>query len=237
MGLREHDLEGLVKSVFEIDAYKSKIGSDEDIIVLSFTVDFEDPAKDLENFIEMGYDFVIDADVSPGETDDGVYIVFVEIERTRHAIDQILELLEGIERLTNDSHMRFRYYKDFKSHDATRENLEAIIPINTENYEVATSDTQLENFTNFFKNSYVNDVSLLGESIKFTSSYGEPLKFKIIDSGPKKQIYESLTGPILLETMNETLFLTKYIGDYNITRIGDNLIFENNDYAVVLKHE
>ena len=33
--------------------------------------------QDLENFIEMGYDFVLDADVTPGETDDGEFLVFV----------------------------------------------------------------------------------------------------------------------------------------------------------------
>ena len=66
MNLRANDLKGLVKSVFEIDSYKSKIGYDEDIIVLSFTVEFDDPAKDLESFIELGYDFVLDSDVFKG---------------------------------------------------------------------------------------------------------------------------------------------------------------------------
>ena len=94
--LHAKDLRDLVKPVFEIDSYKSKIGKDEDVCVLSFTVDHEDPAKDLENFFEMGYSFVLDADVSPGETDDGTYKVYVEIERSRHLGDQIFELIEGV---------------------------------------------------------------------------------------------------------------------------------------------
>jgi hypothetical protein len=44
--LQADDLRDLVDEVFEIDSYKSKIGQDEDIVVLSFTVDSEDPAKD-----------------------------------------------------------------------------------------------------------------------------------------------------------------------------------------------
>ena len=84
--LRPNDLRHFVKKVFEIDSYKSKIGNDSDVVVLSFTVGSEDPAKDLENFIEMGYEFVIDADVSSGETDDGTYKVFVELERTIYLI-------------------------------------------------------------------------------------------------------------------------------------------------------
>ena len=53
--LRANDLRNLVKKVFEIDSFKSKIGNDEDLVTLSFTVDQDEPAKDLENFIEMGY--------------------------------------------------------------------------------------------------------------------------------------------------------------------------------------
>ena len=82
--LRTHDLRHFIKKVVDIDSFKSKIGDDEDVVVLTFTVDHEDPAKDLENFIEMGYDFVLDADVSPGELDDGTYKVYVELERGRH---------------------------------------------------------------------------------------------------------------------------------------------------------
>ena len=122
--LRANDLRNLVKRVFEIDAYQSKIGDDKNVVVLSFTVESEDPAKDLEHFIEMGYDFVLDADVSPGETDDGVYKVFIELERNRHAPENILTILEGIERLTGIPDMRFRYFKNFKSHDANIKNLE-----------------------------------------------------------------------------------------------------------------
>ena len=57
--LHAEDLKFLVKKTFEIDSFRSKIGDDQDVIVLSFTVDHEDPAKDLENFVEMGYDFLL----------------------------------------------------------------------------------------------------------------------------------------------------------------------------------
>ena len=78
--LRAGDLRHMIKKVFGVDSYKSKVGNDEEVVVLSFVVSEEDPAKDLENFIEMGYDFVLDADVTPGETDDGEFLVFVELE-------------------------------------------------------------------------------------------------------------------------------------------------------------
>ena len=234
--LHANDLKDLVKQVFEIDSFKSKIGDDEDIIVLSFTVTAEEPAKDLENFIEIGYDFVLDADTSMGETDNGTYKVFVEIERDRHAIAYILEILEGIEKLTGISNMRFRYFKSFTSHQANEENLSEIIPLDKESYNIATEKAVLENFSNFFKNSYLDEIEIIDESITFKNTWAAPISFEILKSGPKQSVYDYIQGPIMLESkdMSEILFLTKYIGNYNITKIGNAFIFENSGYAVAL---
>jgi len=237
--LRAGDLRDLVKKVFEIDSYKSKIGKDEDVVVLSFTVNQEDPAKDLENFFEMGYSFILDADVSPGETDDGTYKVYVELERSRHAPEQIFELIEGVEKLTGLDGLRFRYFKSFKSQEATIENLETAVPTDKETYDVATERNVLENFTNFFSNSYVDEIQLLDESITFKRVYSGPVSFNILTSGPKQEVYESIKGPIVLEgkDMAEVMFLTKVIGNYNITKIGSTFIFENSGWAVALKRK
>lgn len=237
--LHAGDLRGLVKKVFDIDAYKSKIGDDVDVIVLSFTVDFEDPAKDLENFIEMGYEFVLDADVSPGETDDGNYKVFVEIERGRHAAEQIIELLDGIERLTEIPDMRFRYFKNFKSQEATVETLKTVVPMDKESYAIATEKSMLENFSNFFSTSYVDEIIVVEESITFKNIWKDPITFSIINSGPLYEVHEQIKGPIMLEgkDMAEVMFLTKYIGNYNITKVGNSFIFENSGYAVVLEKQ
>ena len=237
MSLRAGDLRHFVKKVFEIDSYKSKIGDDENTIVLSFTVDSEDPAKDLENFIEMGYQFVLDADVSPGELDDGTYKVFVEIERGRHAADQIKELIDGVEKLTGQPEMRFRYFKSFKSKDASKENLEATVPMDKDSYKVATERHKLDNFQEFFSNSYADELKLIDESISFKRIYGDTVKFNVVTSGPKTDVYESIQGPLMIESkdMSEILFLSKYIGNYNITKIGNKFIFENNGWAVALE--
>jgi hypothetical protein len=235
--LRKGDLKYLVKKVFEIDSYKSKIGDDQDIVVLTFTVDHEEPAKDLENFIEMGYDFVLDADVSTGETDDGTYKVFVELERNRHVASQIARLLDGIERLTGIPDMRFRYFKSFKSQDATEVNLAAAIPTDKNSYEIATNKNMLENFSNFFASSYVDEIKVVEESISFKKPQSTPVSFSIITSGTKKEVYEAVQGPIMLESrdISEVLFFTKYIGSYNITKVGNTFIFENSGYAVALE--
>ena len=57
------------------------MGKDDDIIVATFKVLGKEAARDLESFIEKGYDWVIDAETSAGEISDGKYIVFIEAER------------------------------------------------------------------------------------------------------------------------------------------------------------
>jgi len=237
--LKAEDLRGFVKSVIEVDSFKSKIGDDEDIVTISFTVDHEDPAKDLENFIEMGYDFVLDADVSPGELDDGTYKVYVELERNRHVAEQIREILDGVEKITAIENFKFRYFKNFKSQEATEENLASAIPMDKDAYDATTERSKLDNFQEFFVKSYADEIQLLDESITFKKIYGDKIKFDIITSGTRQEVYNEIKGPIVLETssMAEVMFLSKYIGNYNITKIGDAFVFENSGWAVALKRK
>jgi len=239
MSLREGDLKNLVKKVFEIDSFKSNIGDDEDICVLSFTVDQEEPAKDLEHFIEMGFNFVLDADCTPGELDDGKYRVYVEIERSRKIGDQIFEIVEGVKKLTGLDEMRFRYFKSFKSQEASVENLEATVPQDKNAYNIATEESKLDNFSEFFKRSYADKITVLDENITFQRTFSGPVTFEIVNSGNKQNIYDTVKGPIMLESkdMAEVMFLTKVIGNYGINKVGNTFIFENSGWAVALKRK
>lgn len=235
--LQQHDLRHFVKKVVDIDSYKSKIGDDNEIVVLSFTVNDEDPAKDLEHFIELGYTFVLDADVSPGETDDGDYKVYVELERTRHSPEQIREILDGVEKITGITDFRFRYFKSFKSIEASIENLKKVVPVDKNSYKIATERFHMENFSNFFANSFTDNIELLDESIRFSRVRMDPIEFSIVTSGPKSNVYNNIPGPIMIENKDiaEVLYLTKSIGNYNITKIGNTFIFENTGWAVALE--
>jgi hypothetical protein len=185
----------------------------------------------------MGYDFVLDADVSPGELDDGTYKVYVELERGRHVAEQIRELLDGVERISAINNFRFRYFKGFKSQEATEENLKAVVPMDRDSYKIATQQNKIDNFQEFFVRSYADEIQLIDESISFKKLWGDKLTFNIVTSGPRQQVYESVKGPIMLESkdMAEVMFLSKYIGNYNITKIGNSFIFENSGHAVVLE--
>jgi hypothetical protein len=86
-----------------VDKYKSKIGDDDELVVLSFTVKQKAVGEDLSEWFEKGYDWIIDAEISPGEISDSRYLVFVEINRRTAVPDRICELLEDLQTLTNMS--------------------------------------------------------------------------------------------------------------------------------------
>lgn len=99
-GLQFRDLEGMMKPTVYVDEFSSKMGDDADIIVLSFFVRDKSAAKDLVGWFEKGYDFVLDADRSPGEIKPNRYLVYVEMRRRSAAPSQIQELLDDLGTLT-----------------------------------------------------------------------------------------------------------------------------------------
>lgn len=99
--LQYQDLKGFVKPTLHVDEFASKMGDDEDVIVLSFFVRDAGAAKDLVNWFEKGYDWVLDADQSPGEISPGRYLVYVEMRRRSTAADKVQQMLEDLTTLTD----------------------------------------------------------------------------------------------------------------------------------------
>ena len=145
-GLEHGDLARLIHPELHVDEFKSKLGDDQDVIVLSFKVDSKEPANDLVSFIEKVYEWVLDADVSSGEMDDGSYIVFVELDRTKQAADDIMELMKDLINLTDQStdDWRVRYYKAHKEKQLSIESLTALIPSTPEEYEKKYAQDELD---------------------------------------------------------------------------------------------
>jgi hypothetical protein len=236
MGLRAGDLHDLVKPVFEVDSYRSKMGNDENIVVVSFSVMEEQASKDLVDFIEKGYNFVLDADATPGEIDQGIYKVFVEMERNPKISTQVLELLDGVGKLSATENFRFRYHKSFSSSPASLSNLQEMIPGDTNAYEQVVSESGMNNFKDFFNKSYLETTEIFGDALLIKKAYADPLAFTIKDFNDTHQINESLQEKINMNDYAEILFLTKYLGDYNVMKFGKKTItLENEGHTLVVE--
>lgn len=235
MGLRAGDLENFVEDIFEIDSYQSKMGDDRNIITLSFTCKDKQPAEDLANFLEKGYGFILDADVTAGEQADGNYKVFVELERDRSAPDNINEILDGVGKISNLESFRFRYYKNFKSQPATLEQIKQDVPVDPDNYGQIANESNLSNFKNFFNKSFVESIDMHDEILTIKKKYADPVAFKFVDFGPTQLTLDSINESFNANDFAEIIFLSKYIGDYNITKYGNKLTLENSGNTLVVE--
>ena len=235
MGLRNGDLKDLVYDVFEIDSYASKMGEDKNIVTLSFSVKDRAPADDLVKFLEGGYSFILDSDVTAGEQEDGTYKVFVELERNRQSNENIYEIIDGVSKLSEIDKFRFRYYKNFRSHDTSMDSLNEFVPTDPNNYGIKVNESNLDNYKNFFSKSYVDDIVMTENIITIKKLYADPLHFKFIDFGPTVKTLNSIKESFNTQDFSEIIFLSKYVGDYNITKYGNKLTFENSGSTLVLE--
>ena len=129
------DLEGLLKPTIHVDEFSSKMGDDDDIIVISFFVRDAQAAKDLMMWFEKGYDFVLDADRSPGEIRPGRYLVYVELRRRSTAGSNVEQLLDDLNTLTEfeDSTAWTMHYRD-QEIPFTRDAFDTTVPLTPRAY-------------------------------------------------------------------------------------------------------
>ena len=130
-------MDGLIKPVIHVDEFTSKMGDDDDVIVLSFFLRDPTAAKDLMNWFERGYDFIIDADRSPGEIKTNRYLVFVEIRRRSTAGAHVNQLLEDLATLTEHDVTDWKMVYNDKELPFSQEEFEKIVPLSPKAYREA----------------------------------------------------------------------------------------------------
>lgn len=236
-GLRKGDLVDCVFPFFEVDSYRSKMGEDDDVVVLTFQAKDRYPAKDFMEFIEKGYPFVLDADVSAGENEDGDYSIFVEIQRSPKVSEYISEMLFGLSRLTGIDDWEFSYYKNKNKTKATTENLKKVIPNSSKMYEAAMQKHRTDETRKFFSKTLLDDLILEGDVITILKPFEVSYKFQIVAEGDSDLLENSEATTFAADenSMAEIFWLTKVMGDYDIQKVGENFLFHNGNKQMILK--
>lgn len=123
-GFDHLDLLNMVSPTVTVDEYAAKMGTDDSIVTLAFTVKGEAVGTDLVDWFERGYEWVLDAQTSDGEIDTGKYLVFVELDRRRRVPERIIELLEDLETLTDIEVSDWRVIIDGEEYKADVETIQ-----------------------------------------------------------------------------------------------------------------
>jgi len=234
-GLRRNDLEDMIYPLIEIDTFKSKMGEDQDVCVVTFQAKDRNPAKDFMEFIEKGYPFVLDADVSAGENKDGEYSIFVEIERSSRVADNIMEMIFGVSKLTNISNWNFKYYKNKDLVDVTTENLRKSVPSSKKMYEQNMNKFRTNEMKQFFSKTLMDDLVLENNKITILKPFDVKVQFELVTEGDDKLIEGMEDIQVDDNATAEIFWLTKVMGDYNIQKFGDNYLFTNESRSMVLR--
>lgn len=233
-GLRSDDLKEMIESIFEVDTYRSKMGEDRDVCVLSFTAKERGPARDMMEFVEKGYSFVLDADISAGENENGEYTVFVELSRSPQLAEQIKDLTYGIKKLTGINEWKFKYHKRNEVLEADTNTLSSVIPSTPIHYDELLHTEKVESVKRFFNKTLMDDLSIKDNVITIHKPFGQKIQLEWLSEDDPQVVIEG-TASLDTDAMSEIFWLTKVLGDYNINKYKDKFVFTNGSQSMLLK--
>lgn len=132
--LEYKDMQGMIKPTLHIDEFAAKMGDDDDIIVASFFVRSQQAARDLMNWFEKGYDWVMDSDVSPGEIRSGRYLVYIEMRRRTSAGARLMDAVQDLETLTELEVSDWMMHYGDQTVPFTQESFDRLVPLSPKQY-------------------------------------------------------------------------------------------------------
>jgi hypothetical protein len=133
-GLDYHDLKGQIENKISIDEYAAKMGKDSEIVTMTFITNSKLAANDLVTWLEIGYDYILDASVSDGEIEPGKWLVFAEMNRRTSVPNRIIEILKDLETLTDIKVKDYIIQVNEEEYDADEEVLSQVIEISPHEY-------------------------------------------------------------------------------------------------------
>jgi hypothetical protein len=128
------DFKGELEPTVSVDEYSAKMGKDKDIVTLAFIVNSKLCGEDLTSWLETGYDFILDADVSDGEIDKGQWVVFAEMNRRLSVPEKIIEVLEDLQGLTGYKLDDWKIKVDDKIYKADKDSLKNVLQLSPKEY-------------------------------------------------------------------------------------------------------
>lgn len=226
-GLSRHDLKHLVLPVISVDEYESKI-DDRRVIVTGFYVRDYDPATDLSVFIEKSSIRPLDTEVSPAPTDDGWYMVFVEMGRDDDYPRRLLDLLDQVSNLTDTGSWSFRSYggKPDQLHPVTEENVREFTNLDPEKVEIesdANREDLGETVGEFLRNAMFESAEMVDGDVIIRNA-GNASRYRIMGFGDGDGGALLFGANIGESAIGEAMRLQRLIGPNYSVECGDGVI-------------
>jgi hypothetical protein len=172
-GLDYHDMKGQIDPKVSIDEYAAKMGEDSEIVTMTFILKSKEAAKDLVSWLEIGYDYILDASVSDGELEPGKWLVFVEMKRRSNVPEKIVQILKDLETLTDRDVKDYVLKVNDEEYDADSDILKQVVILSPNQYRKEKGeDEELNEMRNVAGLSTKNTYDIDEEIKKYISNAG-----------------------------------------------------------------
>lgn len=171
-GLDYLDMKGQIEPKVTIDEYSAKMGDDSNIVTLTFTVNSKLASDDLVNWLELGYDYVLDASVSDGELEPNKWLVFVEMKRRSNVPQKIEQILSDLETLTGLKLDDWKVNINNDSYKAEADVIKKYMILSPQDYKKETGDEELNEMRQIAGLDNKNIYDIDDEIRKFISNAG-----------------------------------------------------------------
>jgi hypothetical protein len=243
MSLKNGDLAGTILPDVSIDEFEPKAGDEKDVIVVAFYLNDQNPADDLNTFIQRGFIDTLDVEVSPNTDEEGRYLVFVEMSRDDTFPNKFQALLKDIGNLSGNMDWTVKTYladdRAFKFNDPELFNYlilqpEAYVPKD----EFKMQDMK-ESINQFFKESLVSGLTIDGNVVTLTHNRRK-IVAEVVDVGD----YDVVIGRNFLsesafgvgQNSHEANVLQSMLGNCQILPLGKYLCVSRDDKVMLLKN-
>lgn len=243
MSLKNGDLAGTILPDVSIDEFEPKAGDDKDVIVVAFFLNDQNPADDLNTFIQRGFIDTLDVEVSPNTDEEGRYLVFVEMSRDDTFPNKFQALLKDIKNLTGDMNWEVKTYlangRVFQANDPDLYNFIILQPEEYVSKDEFKMKDMKESINQFFRESLISGLTLDGNIVTLTQN-SRKIVAEVIDVGD----YDTVIGRNFL---NESAFgvgrnpyegkiLQSMLGNCQVLPIGKYLCVNKDDRVMLLKN-
>ena len=234
-GMRGGDLEDMVLPLISVDEYESKV--DKNAIVFAFYVNDIEAAMDMNRFIQKSPAMILSTEVSPAPDQNGFYMVFFEFLKNDRLAQNVREVLDEIEPLTNNAGWQLRI-----------RGVDRLVP-----FSVAALKAQMdkepaepkektieEQVLTFLQPSSLSGTSATDKQLVIEGMGGR-VKFEIVDFGPTDELLEKHDFGALGMSMSDAAYelrLALMLGDgWSVHRVGGTsiLLHEWSEQALILK--
>jgi hypothetical protein len=243
MSLKHSDLAGTILPNVSIDEFEPKAGEEKDVIVVAFYLKDEDPADDLNTFIQRGSIDTLDVEVSPNTDEEGRYLVFVEMSRDETFLDKFFALLKDVKNVAGKLDWKITTYysgdKEISPNDPELLNyliLDPTMYVPKDEFKMKEIEEGIEAF---FKNSLVTNLTIADNYVTLIHNRRK-IVTEVVDVGD----YDTVIGRNFLNEsafdMNANSFEAKILqgmlSDCQILPIGKYLCVSKDDKIMLLKN-